>query len=153
MYSTNVIWPLFCPKSLMGQPLSTFPDPRNLGWWSFCLAAEQIWPTVGRNLPRVKLPLGSPLLLRIALAFQGQCNESSVWTSGGSLNSSWKSKRNADLWSHFNEIFWEPQVAYLADIFEQLNRLNLKLQGMERKGFHLMDRLCVFLAKLQNWQK
>ncbi len=30
------------------------------------------------------------------------------------------------LLSHFNMVLWEP-LAYLADIFEQLNRLNLKL--------------------------
>ena len=27
-----------------------------------------------------------------------------------------------DLLSHFNEVLWEPRLAYLADIFEQLNR-------------------------------
>ncbi len=32
-----------------------------------------------------------------------------------------------DLLSHFNIALWEPRLAYLADIFEQLNRLNLKL--------------------------
>ncbi len=58
-----------------------------------------------------------------------------------------------DLLSHFNEVLWEPRVAYLLGIFEQLNRLNLKLQGKERKVFHLMDCLSGFLAKLQNWQR
>ncbi|KAG7156417.1 Zinc finger BED domain-containing protein 5-like 7 [Homarus americanus] len=38
-------------------------------------------------------------------------------------------------------------------MFEQLNRLNLKLQGNDRNVFHLMDCLRVFLAKLQNWQR
>ncbi len=50
---------------------------------------------------------------------------------------------------HFNMVLWEPRLAYLADIFEQLNRLNLKLQGKERNVFHLMDCLRGFLAKLQ----
>ena len=58
-----------------------------------------------------------------------------------------------DLLSHFNEVLWEPRLAYLADIFEQLNRLNLKLQGKERNVFHLMDCLRGFFAKLQNWQR
>ncbi len=31
------------------------------------------------------------------------------------------------LLSHFNMVLWEPRLAFLADIFEQLNRLNLKL--------------------------
>ncbi|XP_042221089.1 SCAN domain-containing protein 3-like [Homarus americanus] len=58
-----------------------------------------------------------------------------------------------DQLSHFNEVLWEPRLAYLADIFEQLNRLNLKLQGKERNVFYLMDCLRAFLAKLQNWQR
>ncbi|XP_042230543.1 SCAN domain-containing protein 3-like [Homarus americanus] len=58
-----------------------------------------------------------------------------------------------DLLSHFNEVLWEPHLAYLADIFELLNRLNLKLQGKDRNVFHLMDCLRAFLAKLQNWQR
>ncbi len=31
--------------------------------------------------------------------------------------------------------------------------MNLELQGKERNAFHLMDCLCGFLAKLQNWQR
>ncbi len=58
----------------------------------------------------------------------------------------------ADLLSHFNEDLWEPRVSYLAEIFEQLNRLNLMLQGKERNVFHLMDCLHGFFAKLQNRQ-
>ncbi|XP_042223024.1 zinc finger BED domain-containing protein 5-like [Homarus americanus] len=58
-----------------------------------------------------------------------------------------------NLLGDFNEVLWEPRLAYLADIFEQLNRLNLKLQGKERKVFHLIDCLHAFLVKLQNWQR
>ncbi len=58
-----------------------------------------------------------------------------------------------DLLSHFNMVLWEPRLAYLTDIFEQLNRLKMKLQGKERNVFHLMDCLRVFLAKLKNWQR
>ncbi len=58
-----------------------------------------------------------------------------------------------NLLSHFNMVLWEPCLAYFADIFEQLNRLNLRLKGKERNVFHLMDCLCGFLAKLQNWQR
>ncbi len=60
---------------------------------------------------------------------------------------------NANLLSHFNEVLWEPRLAYLADIFEQLNGLNLKLQGNKRNAFHLMDCLHGFLAKFQVWQR
>ncbi|XP_042233787.1 zinc finger BED domain-containing protein 5-like [Homarus americanus] len=62
-------------------------------------------------------------------------------------------KGEDDLLSHFNEVLWEPRLVYLADIFEQLNRLNLKLQGKERNVFHHMDCIRAFLDKLQNWQR
>ncbi len=58
-----------------------------------------------------------------------------------------------DLLSHFNMVLWEPRLEYLTDIFEQVHRLNLKLQGKERNIFHLMDCVRGFLAKLQNWQR
>ncbi len=58
-----------------------------------------------------------------------------------------------DLLSHLNLVLWEPRLAYSADIFEQLKRLNLKLQGKEGNVFHLMDCLRGFLTKLQNWQR
>ncbi len=44
-------------------------------------------------------------------------------------------------------VLWEPRLAYLIDIFEQLNRLNLKLQGKEINVFRLMDCLRGLLAK------
>ncbi len=50
-------------------------------------------------------------------------------------------------------VLWEPRRAYLAGIFQQLNRLNLKPQGKERNVFHLIDCLLGFLAKLQSWQR
>ncbi len=50
-------------------------------------------------------------------------------------------------------ILWEPRLAYLANISEQPNRLNHKLQGKERNVYHLMDCISGFLAKLQNWQR
>ncbi|XP_042204263.1 zinc finger BED domain-containing protein 5-like [Homarus americanus] len=62
-------------------------------------------------------------------------------------------KGKDDLLSHYNEVLWEPRLSYLADIFEQLNRLNLKLQGKERNVFHHIDCIRAFLDKLQNWQR
>ncbi len=53
------------------------------------------------------------------------------------------------LLSHFNMVLWEPRLASLADIFERLNRLNLKLQGKERNGYHQMACLRGFFAKLR----
>ena len=45
------------------------------------------------------------------------------------------------------------QVAYLADIFGHLNKLNLKLQETELNLIVLKDTLCGFIAKLQNWHR
>ncbi len=80
---------------------------------------------------------------------------SRVFQLRGELKLFLEMQRKDDLSSHFNMVLWEPRLAYLADIFEQLNRFNLKLQGKgkERNVFHLMDCLHGFLAKLQNWQR
>ncbi len=37
-------------------------------------------------------------------------------------------------------------------MFEQTNKLNLKLQGKQRNVFHMIHCLRSFLANLQNWQ-
>ncbi|XP_055549359.1 zinc finger BED domain-containing protein 5-like [Wyeomyia smithii] len=48
---------------------------------------------------------------------------------------------------------WIMQLAYLADIFEQLNKLNLKLQGSQTTIIQFIDSLNAFLGKLQNWKR
>ncbi|XP_042234821.1 protein FAM200B-like [Homarus americanus] len=70
-----------------------------------------------------------------------------VFELRGELKLFLEMKGKDDLLSHFNE------VLYLADIFEQLNRLNLKLQGKERNEFHHMDCIRAFFDELQNWQR
>ncbi|XP_042222791.1 zinc finger BED domain-containing protein 5-like [Homarus americanus] len=56
--------------------------------------------------------------------------------------------------SEHEALLFYSKVRWLSkDIFEQLNRLNLKLQGKDRNVFHLMDCLRAFLAKLQKWQR
>ncbi|XP_042209713.1 protein FAM200A-like [Homarus americanus] len=87
-----------------------------------------------------------------ALAFQGNV-VNQVFELRGELRLFQEVQGKDELLSHFNEVLWEQRLAYLADIFEQLNRLNLKLQGKDRNVFHLMDCLRAFLAKLQNWQR
>ncbi|XP_064107991.1 zinc finger BED domain-containing protein 5-like [Macrobrachium nipponense] len=47
---------------------------------------------------------------------------------------------------------WEPRLAYLADIFGQLNKLNLKLQGKDTTIIHFVDTLRAFIAKM-NWSR
>ena len=51
----------------------------------------------------------------------------------------------------FSDPLWEPRLAYLADIFDQLNKLNLKLQGKNTTVIHFVDALRAFMAKIKNW--
>ncbi len=53
----------------------------------------------------------------------------------------------------FSNPLWEPRLAYLADIFDQLNKLNLKLQGKDTTVIHFVDTLRTFVAKIKNWTK
>ena len=56
-----------------------------------------------------------------------------------------------ELLVHFNDEDWLKRVAYLADILELRNRLNLKLQGKETNIIALPDNFgAFFLSKLQN---
>ena len=45
------------------------------------------------------------------------------------------------------------RLTYLSDVFEHLNKLNLKLQGPELNFVTFKDSLCDFIAKLQNWRR
>ncbi|XP_076065336.1 zinc finger BED domain-containing protein 5-like [Oratosquilla oratoria] len=58
-----------------------------------------------------------------------------------------------DLVVHFEDEAWNKRVAYLADIFDQLNKLNLKLQGSETHALLFQDSLRAFVSKLQNWRR
>ena len=42
-------------------------------------------------------------------------------------------------------------LAYLADIFEQLNKFNLRLQGPDTNIIHFKDVLSGLVEKIQNW--
>ena len=53
----------------------------------------------------------------------------------------------------FNDELWMKSLAYLADIFEKLNRFNLKLQGKNTNIIQLHDSLNAFYSKLQNWRQ
>ena len=58
-----------------------------------------------------------------------------------------------DLLVHFEDEAWNKRVAYLADIFDQLNKLNMKLQGRETHVLLFQDSLLAFVSKLQNWRR
>jgi len=47
------------------------------------------------------------------------------------------------------------RLAYLSDIFQQLNKVNLKqqVQGRGRTIFDFIDTLRAFVEKLNNWKR
>lgn len=53
----------------------------------------------------------------------------------------------------FNNFEWLCTVAYLADIFNSLNSLNISLQGKEDNIFHTEDNIEAMLKKLELWRK
>ena len=55
--------------------------------------------------------------------------------------------------SYFNDNNWITSLAYLADIFEKLNIINLKLHGKNTNIIQLRDNLKAFVEKLQNWRQ
>ena len=61
--------------------------------------------------------------------------------------------KNKEFLSYFNDNNWITSLAYLADIFEKLNILNLKLQGKNTNIIQLLDDLKAFVEKLQNWRQ
>ena len=45
-------------------------------------------------------------------------------------------------------------LAYMVDIFDQLNRLNLKMQGKHQYNtIYTKDTLKAFMSKLDNWKR
>uniref|UniRef100_UPI00358EFF27 zinc finger BED domain-containing protein 5-like n=1 Tax=Myxine glutinosa TaxID=7769 RepID=UPI00358EFF27 len=58
-----------------------------------------------------------------------------------------------DLLAHFDDETWSKRIAYLADIFDHLNKLNLTFQGRETHVLLFQDNLRAFISKLQNWRR
>ena len=48
---------------------------------------------------------------------------------------------------------WVISLVYLCDIFEQLNKLNLQMQGKNTNVIKFVDALKAFKAKLANWKR
>ena len=59
--------------------------------------------------------------------------------------------KNETFLSYFSDELWMKRLAYLTDIFEKLNGLNIKLQRKETNIIQLCDCLMAFCSKLQNW--
>ena len=55
-----------------------------------------------------------------------------------------------DLVVHFEAEAWNKRVAYLADIFDQLNKLNLRIQG---RGTHVLSFQDSLRAFFPNWRR
>ncbi|XP_068237352.1 zinc finger BED domain-containing protein 5-like [Palaemon carinicauda] len=45
------------------------------------------------------------------------------------------------------------RLAYVVDIFEQLNKLNLQMQGRNTNIIKFIDALRAFITKLENWKR
>ncbi|KAK2708151.1 hypothetical protein QYM36_013914 [Artemia franciscana] len=59
--------------------------------------------------------------------------------------------------SAFSSLFenqdWVCRLAYLADIFDKLNDLNLSMQGFRTDELSLNSKMCAFIKKLEFWLK
>jgi hypothetical protein len=69
------------------------------------------------------------------------------------LKSFLEMQRKQEFLINFNDEAWIQRVAYLSDIFGQLNKLNLKLQGQDMHIIHFRDNLQTFVSKLGNWRR
>ncbi|XP_074477029.1 SCAN domain-containing protein 3-like [Sebastes fasciatus] len=61
------------------------------------------------------------------------------------------SEKKSPLAAHFSDEEWVAKLAYLCDIFNLLNELNLSLQGKMTTVFKLADKVAAFKAKLDLW--
>ena len=60
-------------------------------------------------------------------------------------------KNKQDFMLHFNIVEQSLKLAYLVDIFSQLNRLNLSMQGIENTILDFVDKVNAFIMKLELW--
>ncbi|XP_077175804.1 SCAN domain-containing protein 3-like isoform X2 [Paroedura picta] len=61
------------------------------------------------------------------------------------------SEKKSLLAANFSDEEWVAKLAYLCDIFNLLNELNLSLQGKMTTVFKLADKVAAFKAKLDFW--
>ncbi|GFS85988.1 zinc finger MYM-type protein 6 [Trichonephila clavipes] len=60
-------------------------------------------------------------------------------------------EKKSPLAAHFSDKVWVTKLAYLYDMFNLLNELNLCLQGKMKTVFKLADKAAAFKAKLELW--
>ena len=58
-----------------------------------------------------------------------------------------------DLYSTWCVDGFEIQLAYLVDIFKQLNKRNLELQGKGTLIIDFVDKIKAFIRKMENWMR
>lgn len=61
-------------------------------------------------------------------------------------------KKKDDLAVHFRDPAWIAKLAYLSDIFDQFNQLNLSIQGRTGDIFQTSDKIAAFKKKLRVWK-
>jgi len=62
-------------------------------------------------------------------------------------------EKNSYLADEFIDEKWVLKLAYLCDIFNLLNELNLSLQGKMTTLFKLVDKVAAFNDKLKLWKQ
>ena len=60
-------------------------------------------------------------------------------------------EKQPPLAAHFSDTEWVAKLAYLCDIFNLLNKLNLSLQGRTTTVFKSAAKVAAFKAKLELW--
>lgn len=61
------------------------------------------------------------------------------------------SDQNSNLATHFKDPAWNAKLAYLADVFDELNKLNTSMQGPQTNILDLSDKSNGFTEKVQRW--
>lgn len=62
-------------------------------------------------------------------------------------------QKHTDLAALFNDNVWLTKLAYLVDIFAELNKLNSSLQGRNTVAIHLYDKMEGFVKKMKRWRE
>ncbi len=62
-------------------------------------------------------------------------------------------KHCTELAAKFSDNTWLTKLAYLADVFSELNRLNTPMQGRNAHAIQLYDKIDALLKKMKRWRE
>lgn len=62
-------------------------------------------------------------------------------------------KHCTELAAKFSDNTWLTKLAYLADVFSELNRLNTSMQGRNAHAIQLYDKIDALLKKMKRWRE